>query len=122
MTLFIHRVPPTLIHLREEILHDLAVMQYFGLIATLAFSKYSSPLFTHRKPSGKLRLLVELRKINHFIRHDNDSNNFPITTMADAGTHLAGKSIFPELDCSQAYHSLKMADTLSVQMLAFNFA
>ena len=114
--------PPTPIHLREEILHDLAVMQYFGLITTLADSKYSSPLFAHRKPSGKLRLLVGLRKINHLIRHDYDSNNFPITTMADAGTHLAGKSILAKLDCSQAYHALKMADFLSVQMLAFNFA
>ena len=114
--------PPTPIHLREEILHDLAVMQYFGLITTLAYSKYSSPLFAHRKPSGKLRLLVDLRKINHLIRHDYDSNNFPITTMADACTHLAGKSIFAKLDCSQAYHALKMADPLSVQMLAFNFA
>ena len=89
--------PPTPIHLREEILHDLAAMQYFGLITTLTYSKYSSPLFAHRKPSGKLRLLEDLRKINHLIRHDYDSNNFPITTMADAGTHLAGKSIFAKL-------------------------
>ena len=114
------QIPPTPIHLREKILHDLAVMQCFGLVTTLAYSKYSSSLFAHRKPSGKLQLLVDLRKINHLIGHDYDSNNFPITT--GAGAHLAGKSIFAKLDCSQTYHALKMADTLSVQMLAFNFA
>ena len=36
--------------------------------------------------------------------------------------HLAGKSLFCKLDCSQAYHCLQMADQRSVEMLAFNFA
>ena len=42
--------------------------------------------------------------------------------MADTTTHFAGKSIFCKLDCSQAYHCVQMADPLSVQLLAFNFA
>ena len=41
--------------------------------------------------------------------------------MTDAGQHLANKSIFAKLDCSQAYFSIGMADELSVQLLAFNF-
>ena len=114
--------PPTPIHLREEILVDLAIMQYFGIITTLPYSKYSSPLFAQRKPSGKLRLLVDLRRVNHLIRHDYNSNNFPISTLEDVGIHLAGKSLFAKLDCSQAYYAVKMADPLSVQLLAFNFA
>ena len=116
MTLLILRVPQRLFICAKKFC---MIWQYFGLI-TLASSKYSSLLFAHRKPSGKLRLLMDLRGINHLIRHDYDSNNFPITTMTDAGTHRAGKSIFAKLDCSQAYHALKMADPLSVQMLAFN--
>ena len=112
--------PPTPIHLREKFLHDLAVMQCLGLVTTPGLFKILELPFAHRKPSGKLQLLVDLHKINHLIRHDYDSNNFPITT--GAGAHLAGKSIFAKLDCSQAYHALIMADTLSVQMLAFIFA
>ena len=41
--------------------------------------------------------------------------------MTDASNHFAGKSLFSNLDCSQAYHCVQMADDLSVQLLAFNF-
>ena len=42
--------------------------------------------------------------------------------MTDATNHFAGKKLFCKLDCSQAYHCVQMADDLSVQLLAFNFA
>ena len=48
-------------------------------------------MFGQRKPSGALRILIDLRKTNHLIRQDYDTNNFPISTLADAGNHLAGK-------------------------------
>ena len=41
--------------------------------------------------------------------------------MADASAHLAGKSIFAKMDCSQAYFSMQLADELSIQLLAFIF-
>ena len=84
--------PPTPIHLRDDILVELALLQYYGIITTLPYSKYSSPIFAQRKPSGALRLLIDLRRVNHLIRHDYDSHNFPITTLADASSHLAGKN------------------------------
>ena len=46
----------------------------------------------------------------------------PTSTLSDAAQHLAGKSLFCKLDCSQVYHCLQMADQRSVKMLAFNFA
>ena len=113
--------PPTPIHYRDEVLVELALLQYWGVITTLKYSKYSSPIFSVRKPSGKLRLLVDLRRINHLVRHDYDNHNFPIATLADVSAHLAGKKFFAKLDCSQAYHVLQMADPLSVQLLSFNF-
>ena len=48
--------------------------------------------------------------------------NHPVSTLSDAAQHLAGKSLFCKLDCSQAYHCLQMADQRPVEMLAFNFA
>ena len=114
--------PPAHINMKDEILVRLALLEYFGVIQTLPFSKYSSPIFAQRKPNGSLRILIDLRKINHLIRHDYDTNNFPIATLADAGNHLAGKKYFCTLDCSQAYYTLQMADEASIQMLAFNFA
>ena len=97
-------------------------MHYFGIITTLPFSKYASPIFAQRKPNGRLRLLVDLRKINNLISDDYINNNHPVSTLTDAAQHLAGKKLFCKLDCSQAYHVLQMADQKSVQLLAFNFA
>ena len=96
-------------------------MQEYGIITTLPYSKYSSPFFAQRKPNGKLRILVDLRRINHLLKNDYNQHNHPVTTMADAAQHMAGKRYFCKLDCSQAYHCLQMADEQSVQLLPFNF-
>ena len=56
--------PPAPIQLRDEILVELALLQYFNIITTLSHSKYSSPIFVHRKSSGKLRILTDLRRVN----------------------------------------------------------
>ena len=97
-------------------------MHYFGIITTLSFSKYASPIFAQRKPNGRLRLLADLRKINNLISDIYINNNHPVSTLTDAAQHLTGKKLFCKLDCSQAYHVLQMADQKSVQLLAFNFA
>ena len=110
------------INLKEDLTVELALMHYFGIITTLPFSKYASPIFAQRKPNGRLRLLVDLRKINNLISDDYINNNHPVSTLTDAAQHLAGKKLFCKLDCSQAYHVLQMADQTSVQLLAFNFA
>ena len=113
---------PTPINLKEDILVELALLQRYGIITTLSFSKYASPIFAQKKPNGKLRLLVDLRKINNLISDDYINNNHPVSTLSDAAQHMAGKKLFCKLDCSQAYHCLPMADHRSIEMLAFNFA
>ena len=112
--------PPAPIHLRDEILIELALLQYYNIITTLSHSKYSSPIFAHRKPSGQLRILIDLRRVNHLSRHDYLNSNLPISNMTDATNHFAGKQLFCKLDCSQAYHCVQMVDDLWVQLLAFN--
>ena len=113
---------PTPVNLKEDILVELALSHKYGIITTLPFSKYASPIFAQKKPNGKLRLLVDLRKINNLISDDYINNNHPVSTLTDAAQHMAGKTLFCKLDCSQAYHCLPMADQRSVEMLAFNFA
>ena len=110
------------IYLKEDLIVELALMHKYGIITVLPFSKYASPIFAQRKPNGKLRLLVDLRKINTLIADDYTNKNHPVSTLSDAAQHLAGKSLFCKLDCSQAYHCLQMADQRSVELLAFNFA
>ena len=113
---------PTPINLKDDITVELALLHKYGIITTLPFSKYASPIFAQRKPNGRLRLLVDLRKINNLISEDYVNNNHPVSTLYDAAQHMAGKKLFCKLDCSQAYHCLQMADYQSIQMLAFNFA
>ena len=85
-------------------------MQYFDIIASLPFPKYSSPIFAQSRSSGTLRILIDLRRINHLLRHDYTNNSFPIPNICDASAHLAGKKTFAEMDCSQACFSMQMAD------------
>ena len=106
---------PRPIHLKEDLIVESALMHKYGIITVLPFSKYSSPIFAQRKPNGKMRLFVDLRKIY-------TNNNHPVSTLSDAAQHLAGKSLFCKLHCSQAYHCLQMADQCSVETLAFKFA
>ena len=84
----------------------------------MPFSKYGSPIFARRNPNGKLRLLVDLRKNNSLIAVDYTNNNHPVSTCSDAVQHLAGKTPFCNLDCSQVYQCMEMADQRSVEMLA----
>ena len=113
---------PAPINLKEDILVELAMLHKYGIITTLPFSKHASPIFAQKKPNGKLRLLVDLRKINNLISDDYINNNHPVSALVDAAQHLAGKKLFCKLDCSQAYHCLPMADQRSIETLAFNFA
>ena len=113
---------PMPIHLKEDLIIELALMHKHGIITVLPCSKYASPIFAQRKPNGKLRLLLDLRKMDTLVADDYTNNNHPVSTLSDAAQHLAGMSIFCKLDCSQAYHCLQMADQRSVEMLAFNFA
>ena len=113
---------PIPIYLKDGLIVELALMHKYGIVTVLPFSKYASPIIAQRKPNGKIRLLVDLRKINSLIADDYTNNNHPISTLPDAAQHLAGKLLFCKLDCSQAYHCLQMADQRSVEMLAFNFA
>ena len=113
---------PMPIHLKKGLIVEFVLMHKYGIITVLPFSKYARPIFAQRKPSEKLRLLVELRKINTLIADDYTNSNHLVSTLSGAAQHLAGKSLFCKLECSQAYHCLQMADQRSMEMLAFNFA
>ena len=65
-------------------------MQKDAIITKLLFSKYGSPIFAQRKPNGKLRLIVDLKKINSLIADDYTNNKHPVSTMSDEAQHLAG--------------------------------
>ena len=112
---------PMPIHLKEDLIVELALMHKYGIITVLPFSRYACPIFAQRKLNGKIRLLLDLWKTNTLIADFYTNINHPVSTLSDPAQHLAGKSLFCKLDCSQAYHCLQMAEHRSVEMLAFNF-
>ena len=112
---------PAPINLKYDILVELALLHKYGII-TLLFTKYASPILAQTKSNGKLRLLVDLRKLNRLFANDYINNNHPVSTLIDAAQHMAGKNLFCKLDCSQTYHCFQMADQQSIKLLAFNFA
>ena len=113
---------PAPFNLKDDILVELDLLHKYGIITTLLFSKYASPIFARRKPNGKLRLLVDLRKINTLIADVYINNKHPASSLTNAAQHMAGKNMFCKDDFSQAYHCLQMADQQSIELLAFNFA
>ena len=74
---------PMPIHLKESLIVELPLMHKYGIITVLPFSKYASPIFAQKKPNGKLRHLVDLRKINSLIADDYTNNNHPVSTLSD---------------------------------------
>ena len=110
---------PAPINLKDDILVELALLHKYGIITTLPFSKNAIAIFAQRKPNGKLRLLVDLRKIKTLIAYDYINNNHPVSTLTVAAQHMAGKNLFCKLDCSQAYHCLQMAEQQSIELSSF---
>ena len=76
----------------------------------LPFCKYASSSFAQRKPNGKLRLFVDIRKLNTLIEDQYNNDSHSVSTLSDAAHSLAGKNIFRNLSFSQAEHCLQMAD------------
>ena len=110
------------IHLKEDLIVDMALIHKNGITTVMPFSKYARPIFTQRKPNGKLRLLVDLRISSTLIADNYINFNHPVSTLSDAAQHLAGISLFWKLDCSQPYHCLQMEDQRSVKNLVLKFA
>ena len=113
---------PMPIHLKEYLIVELALMHNYGIITVLLYPKNACLIFAHRNPNVKIPLHVDLRKVNSLIADDYTNKIHPVSTLSDAAKHLAWKSLFCKLDCSQAYHCLQIADQRSVERIAFIFA
>ena len=77
---------PMPIHLKQDLIVELALMHKYGIITVLPFSKYARTIFAQRKPNGKLRLLEDLRKINSLIADEYTNNNHPVSTVRRSTT------------------------------------
>ena len=81
---------PMPIHLKEDLIFELAVLHKYGSITVLPFSKNASLISAQRKPNWNLRLLVDLRKINTLIADEQTNNNHPVSTLSNAAPGSEG--------------------------------
>ena len=112
---------PTPTIFKDALLFEHALMQEYGIIITFAFSKYSSPIFAQRKPNVKLRILADLHRINHLLKHHYGEHNHPVTAISNATQQIAAKKFLYRLNWSQEYHCMQVADEQSVQLIPFSF-
>ena len=91
---------PMPIHSKGDLIVELTLMHKYAIITVLPFWKQASPISEQRKPNGKVRLLVYLRKIKSLIADDYTDNNHLFSTLSDAAQHMVGKSLFSKRDCS----------------------
>ena len=89
-------------HLKEDLSVELALMHKYGNITRIFFSKYTN--FAQRKPDGKQKLFVDLRKNNTMIGDNNTNNNHPVSTLSDAGQTTLGKEFFSASWIAPMYH------------------
>ena len=85
---------PTQTNLKDQMLVESTLQPECGIITTVPFSKYSCPTFAQSKLNKKLGILVNLRQTNHLIKQNYNEHNHPVTTIAVAEKHLAGKKCF----------------------------
>ena len=78
--------PPAPVPLCDEVLIELALLKHLIIITTLSRSKHNSPIFFHRKSSGRLSIFFDLRRVNH-LRHGYLNGVFPISTMTNPTNH-----------------------------------
>ena len=80
------------IYLKEDLIVEVALMHKYGKITVLLFSKYASPISVERRPNKKLRLSVDLSKINTLTADDSTNNVHLVRTLPDAAQYVAGKN------------------------------
>ena len=69
-------------------------------------SEWASPLLVTTKPCGGWRVCGDYRRLNAMTTDDR----YPVRSLQDFTSELAGKSIFSKIDLLKGYHQIPVAD------------
>ena len=88
------RVP---LPLQDKVTEELARMEEMGIIVRETDpSDWCSSMVPVRKPNGRVRICVDLKKLNGNVK----SEHFPLPTVEDTLARLAGSTVFSTLDAN----------------------
>ena len=98
------KLRPLPLALREEVDAHLKDLEGQRIIERVDSSAWISPIVVSRKRNGKIRLCVDLRKVNGAI----ETSGYPIPDMEEMLNQLNGSVMFSCLDLKSAYHQLNL--------------
>ena len=109
------RQPPRPVRrdLEKEVTEHIRALAMQGWLLYATTGSYGSPTSYLRKPSGKLRMVTDLRKVNKHIRPSTVPQPHVLSTLQ----RLQGFTIFTDMDWVTAYHQIPL-DELSQERLA----
>ena len=89
---------------RDEVTAKLAEMEAAGIIERVDASPWVSPIVVSRKRNGKVRLCLDLRKVNQAVVTDG----YPLPHMDELLHALKGSKVYTILDLKEAYHQVEL--------------
>ena len=92
----LRRLPLTL---RDEVSRELRRLEEIDVIEKIDSSPWISNLVVARRPSGEIRLCVDLREVNKAIIPDK----YPLPSQEELMTEFCGSTIFSKLDLRKSY-------------------
>ena len=92
----LRRLPLTL---REEVSKELRRLEEIDVIEKIDSSSWISNLVVARRPTGEIRLCVDLRDVNKAIIPDK----YPLPSQEELMTEFCGSTIFSKLDLRKSY-------------------
>ena len=110
-----HKVRNVPYSLRADLEKELMSLQEKGIIEPIDSSLWLSPLVVARKPSGELRVCVDLRSLNKEIWVDSH----PLPKIEDLLNKIGGSTWFSKIDLASAYHQVELEES-SKHFTAFN--
>ncbi|XP_065196547.1 uncharacterized protein K02A2.6-like [Sycon ciliatum] len=101
------RVP---LPLQDKVTEELARMEEMGIIVReTGPSDWCSPMVPVRKPNGRVRICVDLKKLNGNVKREH----FPLPTVEDTLARLAGSTVFSTLDANSGFWQVPLTESAS---------
>ncbi|GFN86353.1 Pol polyprotein [Plakobranchus ocellatus] len=98
------RIP---VPLRKDVEIELQKLQEQDIIKKVTEpTNWCAGLVVVPKANGKIRLCVDLTKLNEGVKREN----FPLPLTEELLTRLAGGKLFTKLDCNSGFHQMPLAE------------
>ena len=88
----------------DEVSARLDELESQGVIEKVSASPWVSPLVVGRKRDGRIRLCVDMRRVNQAVVTDG----YPLPRIEDVLDRLRGSRVFTRLDLRDAYHQVEL--------------